>query len=482
MNEVFFVRSERVNMKKATCQKNKLNNAGLTLVEILVAITILTVAIIPLMHSFIYVARHNVKSRDLQQTTVLSHTVIENCKSYTLQEIEASITDSTAPTYPFLKNADASVKDTINSTATTTYYHFDNVKMYSDGAGNVSNQVYDVRMTIEPAAGSEQLMMSYEDMNAYRDAVFMAETATTNTSPALNASDLDGIAHDRAIAAIKALVSSHSMAAHGFQVNMTDTEVVNSFQSGGLNAGNLSARKYITVTASEGAGGVQTVDMNWEYKYSVAGGSFTYELTHPVTGVVSTDTVTIPAMGLNSNFNFAIYNNSETKDKTDLENIYLFYYPAYSNEHVTAYPYLSEEISIENNLSDSVNVYLIKQSNPTMTKTELHIAETIYSPILKGNDLTGGGGIKVYHNQDENLGGGSTTGWSDLNATGLELIDYDRDPSPTVVDEESLINVETKQLMYRVVVDIYDSSAFQSTSMTMNGEPLSSMSATFLNW
>ncbi len=469
-------------MKRTTKQNKKLNNAGLTLVEVLVAITILSVAIVPLMYSFVYVARHNLKARDLQQTTVLAHTVIENCKSYTLQEVEASITDSTAPTYPFLKNADSSVKDNINSTATTTYYHFDNVKMYSDGAGNVSNQVYDVRMTIEPAAGTEQLMMSYEDMNAYRDAVFMAETATTNTTPALNASDLDGIAHDRAIAEIKNLVSSHSMANHGFQVNMTDTEVVNSFQTGGLNDGKLNARKYITVTASEGAGSVQTVDMNWSYTYSLAGGFFTYELTHPVTGVVSTDTVVVPSTNLSSSFDFTIYNNSETKDKTDLENIYLFYYPAYSNEHVTPYPHLSEEISIDNNLPDSVNVYLIKQSNPSMTNTELHIAETIYSPILKGNDLTGGGGIKVYHNLDENLGGGSTTGWSELNASGLELLDYDRDPNPSIVDEETLINVESKQLMYRVVVDIYDSSAFQSGTMTMNGDPLSSMSATFLNW
>lgn len=73
-------------MKKMLSSK-KLNNRGMSLVEVVVAIAILSIVVVAVLHSFVYSARFNARSRERQQTTAAAQTVMENFKAYSTQEI-----------------------------------------------------------------------------------------------------------------------------------------------------------------------------------------------------------------------------------------------------------------------------------------------------------------------------------------------------------------------------------------------------------
>ncbi len=469
-------------MKKAAYDKKKLNNAGMTLVEILVAIAILSVAIVPLMYSFVYAAKHNAKARDMQQTSVFAHTVIENCKAYSMEEIEKAITDPTSPNYPFLKNTATAIK--VND----GLYYFDDVTVYADAAsGYTSNQVYDIAMTITPHGGS-QTMMSYETMNAYTDAVFMAESTLSNGS--LKAVDLDGYAYDTAITAIQSSVKSQSKNGTmpdqpGVEVLLTTEEIKNSFKAGGLNYGRtLDVKRNISVSAAN-AGGINAYDyakVVYTYTFSITGNKFEYEYTDPTTGATNTFEVDW-STGCTVSDTFDIYNNTNTKDKAELENIYLFYYPAYNQDTVTEYPCSEDKISITNGLGRELNVYLMKQKNPYMTDIEIETGETNYSPKVTGSGST----IHLYNNLRTNVSGvtGGSVSWIPGNATGVTLKDYDRNPDPLVTELETLVDIENKQLMYQVKVQMYENTAVQNPpggTPSISGDVLAEMSGTFLNW
>ncbi len=65
----------------------KRNNVGMSLVEVVAAIAILSIVILAVLQSFVYSARYNARSRERQQTTAAAQTVMENFKAYSVQEI-----------------------------------------------------------------------------------------------------------------------------------------------------------------------------------------------------------------------------------------------------------------------------------------------------------------------------------------------------------------------------------------------------------
>ncbi len=73
-------------MKEIWCS-TKRNNVGMSLVEVVAAIAILSIVILAVLQSFVYSARYNARSRERQQTTAAAQTVMENFKAYSVQEI-----------------------------------------------------------------------------------------------------------------------------------------------------------------------------------------------------------------------------------------------------------------------------------------------------------------------------------------------------------------------------------------------------------
>lgn len=74
-------------MKTLRCKDRKLNNKGMSLVEIIVAMCILTIVTVSVLSIFLYSIRLNARSRTRQQTTAAAQTVMENFKAYPVREL-----------------------------------------------------------------------------------------------------------------------------------------------------------------------------------------------------------------------------------------------------------------------------------------------------------------------------------------------------------------------------------------------------------
>ncbi len=62
-------------------------DAGFSLVELLIAVTILAIIVIPLLHLFVTSTRVNVKSRQMLRATTVAQDIMEGLKAYTLDEV-----------------------------------------------------------------------------------------------------------------------------------------------------------------------------------------------------------------------------------------------------------------------------------------------------------------------------------------------------------------------------------------------------------
>ena len=74
-------------MKTLGYKDRKLNNTGMSLVEIIVAMCILTIVTVSVLSIFVYSIRLNARSRPRQQTTAAAQTVMENFKAYPVREL-----------------------------------------------------------------------------------------------------------------------------------------------------------------------------------------------------------------------------------------------------------------------------------------------------------------------------------------------------------------------------------------------------------
>lgn len=67
----------------------KTSDAGFSLVELLIAVTILAIIVIPLLHMFVTSTKINVKSRQTLRATTVAQDIMEGLKAYTLEEVSA---------------------------------------------------------------------------------------------------------------------------------------------------------------------------------------------------------------------------------------------------------------------------------------------------------------------------------------------------------------------------------------------------------
>lgn len=79
-------------MQKHTKEK-QLNNAGFSLVELLIAIVILAIIVVPLLHSFVTSARTSAKARNTMHATAIAEDVMEEFEAYTIEEMAERYAD-----------------------------------------------------------------------------------------------------------------------------------------------------------------------------------------------------------------------------------------------------------------------------------------------------------------------------------------------------------------------------------------------------
>lgn len=124
-------------MKKGERKRNP--NAGFSLVELLIAMTILLIVVVPILHSFITAARTNAKSKKIMQATSTAQNIMEELKAYSLKELESTytLTPNADGTYTIAMDNVSIGKGTYNAKVTLdpTIYQMqtpDTEKKYND--------------------------------------------------------------------------------------------------------------------------------------------------------------------------------------------------------------------------------------------------------------------------------------------------------------------------------------------------------------
>lgn len=164
--------------------RNKMNHKGMTLIEVLVAVTILGVVIVPTLHMFANTSTTNFRSRQRQRATSVAEGVMESMKAYSVKEL---CTQFSSNSFKGVEVADPSIGTTtmravaIDSAATeiaTPVLHKDltlnqDVYGYQFEVKNAASEgiLFDVTATVVPRVSAT--LMNADSPNPYADAIIM---------------------------------------------------------------------------------------------------------------------------------------------------------------------------------------------------------------------------------------------------------------------------------------------------------------------
>lgn len=85
---------------RTAADRRKLNrDAGFSLLELLIAVVILAIIVIPLLNLFLSSNRLNIKSRQTLRATTAAQDIMEGLKAYNIEELKAQFADPASGFY-----------------------------------------------------------------------------------------------------------------------------------------------------------------------------------------------------------------------------------------------------------------------------------------------------------------------------------------------------------------------------------------------
>ena len=457
----------------------KLNNLGMSLVEVVVAIAILSIAILPVLSTFIQSARYNARARVRQQTTAAAQTVMENFKAYSIDEIKqqfdaGSFVSGAGHTY---------MEDPVTGdlTFTITGMRYQNVD-------------YDVRVELsshKDASGTAQASMGsmdaliYTSRTAENDAIYSAYAG-------MDALALQGILEE--VAAEWSARENTSLPADPDTTPAPDASPTPGGDPASHTAGEVDESKVtitdrvMTFTVSKPSD-QYIIQADCKYVYTVnnhpykdpVGGDSAFSLG-PVEYVM--DLSGDPEDGID----YAQFFNLET----ELKSLTLYYYPAYSyvpsgGGTTLAAPVKigKDTINIHNTCSElgELKCYIYKQKNLALSDNRISTAELAnYNVYI---NLTNA----AIYDDNLNMVLGDTSGskipdsWIHL-STGAKRypgIGYEAVYGLSALSEADKasaagITVSNLRLMYDVEVDVYNSGEMSAPGV----QPLNTLTGTIV--
>ncbi|MGN1225762.1 MAG: hypothetical protein ACI4TL_00835 [Candidatus Cryptobacteroides sp.] len=397
-------------MKKTSMRKTEyqLNNKGLTFVEILVAVTMLTIVSLVFLRCISQSSFYNRDAREKQSALNLAQSLMEGFKAYDMTSIEAQYTTG--------GNSDFKLY-TLDSTATkskdpaTGEYCLGNVKL------NGVN--YDARVTVSPYVSANVSVVTKSGLvdndvpNKYCDAIYCGDEIASEQYPI------------------------YQMVCQDILSNVASADM-DPDERANLVAGNLKMNRLLFLDTTTRNIAVNMTDNKVEVTVSY-NFQFTYEYDKP-TG--STETYASEAKTYTGT-TITAFDNTATG--VTLENVYLYLYPAYKSDQGGQIKCSADELTISNNSGSDRKVYVVKQHNRALSSGELSICEASYRlKVIQ----SGAQPITLYHNLLTNLSGHGGAGWI---------------RSGNITDKEGLLdNADShkssrtqEQLLYNVKINVY---------------------------
>lgn len=426
-------------MKKSK-NSRKLNNKGLSLIEVLVAIMILAVVTGPLLHSFVTGIKLNAKAREKQRLTTAAQSIMEGLKAYDMEHICLQFNGwgmrliANATNYyeePISdRNGDGAFDVSIDPLDGTFLPASDGIYAFVLEGVDFDGITYDARIDISPntvwnpspsGSGSADLV-DVVDMNEYLDAVYKQPANMDQSMYAVIVQNLLDELKDKD-------ESDYVFELHDLENMVKD------------DGANLQVDKVITVTVSEGGdSSISIVTVETKYIYEATGFKYTDAAGNEQELVFSGEEFAADS-------GTVVYDNTNTAaNGALLENIYLYYYPAYPRHSVYSSSsdpktISSEKIILQNNTAEK-NFYLIKQIDNNISNSNLSVYENKYSV-----SVTGSGAIILHHNLKDNLASPGSPVYA---------------PSISGVTEAasgSVLEETPEILLYNVKISLYEAGA-----------------------
>ncbi len=376
----------------------KLNNKGLTLVEVVIAMCILSVAITGMVTVLVTSVRFNAKANLRQHATLTAESILENFKAYDVKTLceqfhagsfsgvnmdvmgTMGVRGKSVP--GGVADEDLFIGGSFTESSTKEYeFSLTNIK--------TENALYDATITVTPYM-TEQSLVTLEDMHPYKDAVYRSSEVH------------DTKARDQILTmfdtTIKTEMKDYLNTIDQKITTYTETDIVSSF------ATHIQPKKRVTtITLDKDDAGYTTAVINMDYYFIIKDypyylssteatptGKQTFPVDYDTTGNMYMVQVILDIpYGL---YYLNFYKNPNT---VDLEKVYFYYYPAYD---------VADEIKVVTHdfaAGDSIDMYILKQV-PLGADATLNNKEASYNPTIQGESI-----IKLYHNFGDNIGGSS---------------------------------------------------------------------------
>jgi len=441
----------------------KSNNRGLTLVEVIVAIAVLSVAILPLLYSFVYTTKFNVKSKEKQRATSAAQAIVEKYKAFPITDINSEFSSGS---FDVGKQGINTTSTTFNMVAGTTDMKYVMKGVNFESNGTSENAKFDALITVSRHDPTDTkyvgAFFEIEGNNRMNDAVWRVSE------------EIDEQQYNTAINEVQAKWQALTDKGPGEPSVFVDIDLIK-----------FKRELYFTISKS---GNVYKISPQLKYTYSATktyrdqyGNNKTFQVSPTVTGI---DLSSYYSDGF-------VYNNTSTAgDGAKLKRFYIYYFPIYSITGTEIA--LEDKIEVNNNTGESINIFLYKQKKSSMTDAEITARENLAANSLRTKASFSGATVKLYQNLDTNIGTGYSNG---IGMLLYDILDGDYDleqmnstspspvPSPTAsagitsVLEEGVMATATpaiirSDILDDITVQIYRAGGIDGDGNVLNADAL----------
>ena len=333
--------------------KKRLDDRGMTLVELLVAIVILAIIVVPLLHAFVSAARVNMTSRKNLRVTTAAQDVMEGLRAETLEELALQIHNPTGTNVS--GNAVRDGFRVVDRALVTGSISENRCTVAADGS--VSN--LKIAKSTESADDDKPCITSADGMDTYEF-------------------------HQKADGKYYFTLSDVTVDAGGssdFKVDVLIAADANSYRSGGSASVSFNSAPIVDISDMKD---VSDFIIELKEKDMLTQLNGTYSSTYTMQDVYLTVNIKLSKVVVAGNDKYRIEatyrltsktNSSHKKEesivitKDEVRNIYLFYHPTYNGKTIASSTQ-PDEINFVNDDKLDTNLYIVKQYDSSLSFIE----------------------------------------------------------------------------------------------------------------
>ncbi len=457
----------------------KLNNRGMSLVEVIIAITILGIVAVPVLHSLTTAMVYNQKARIRQEMTLTAESIMETFKGYSLDELKTRFTSGGAGiegvkyqnVTPGTSGFRFETTPVSVGTESADKYTFHIKDMEAD-----NGQLYDVTITAMP--NSVEKVMEPKNAETTRDAIFQGNRKWDKNAVKEVKSDfanyktgLEGAFEANAVVKINDTVT----AVQGNMDKLFNESAASVYVGNYLHLHDRTLTFEITI---DGDDYKVTPKMMYryylkDYPYYVKGEEESRSDEYPETGdsggssgnveesigtsktldrfpvdgsflEYEVDLMASDPTGGPSYSDGYIYKN---KKEAGLNRLVIYYYPQYNLEAG------NDKIVVDNQAGiKDFQCYVLKQRAADINDSQTKIKENSYKADVEIRNSAEG--FEVFHNFDDNIADGSSTTPPHLWGTYANAYSYTKLVSGTTTPELVDKFEESEVLSYKIELKV----------------------------